>query len=56
MAKEVKKAVCEWCHAKCRVLVHSENGRLVTFDDATHWVMHDKPSQVSQLLIEHFSV
>jgi len=33
-----------------------EAGRLVTFEDATHWVMHDKPIEVSQLLIEHFSV
>jgi pimeloyl-ACP methyl ester carboxylesterase len=32
-----------------------EDGRLVTFQDAAHWVLHDKPSQVSQLLIEHFS-
>jgi pimeloyl-ACP methyl ester carboxylesterase len=32
-----------------------DNGRLVTFQDATHWVMQDKPEQVSQLLIEHFS-
>ncbi len=31
-----------------------EVGRLVTFEDATHWVMHDKPSEVSHLLIEHF--
>jgi len=31
------------------------NGRLVTFDDATHWVLHDKPEEVSQLLLEHFS-
>jgi pimeloyl-ACP methyl ester carboxylesterase len=31
-----------------------EDGRLVTFEDATHWVMHDKPGEVSQLLIEHF--
>jgi pimeloyl-ACP methyl ester carboxylesterase len=31
-----------------------EVGRLVTFEDATHWVMHDKPGEVSQLLIEHF--
>ncbi len=31
-----------------------ENGRLITFEDATHWVMHDKPREVSQLLIEHF--
>jgi pimeloyl-ACP methyl ester carboxylesterase len=29
--------------------------RMVTFEDATHWVMHDKPGEVSQLLIEHFS-
>ncbi len=34
---------------------HSENARLVTFEDATHWVMHDKPKEVSRLLIEHFS-
>ena len=32
-----------------------QNGRLVTFPDATHWVMHDKPGEVSDLLIEHFS-
>ena len=31
-----------------------EVGRLVTFEDSTHWVMHDKPSEVSHLLIEHF--
>ncbi len=31
-----------------------EAGRLVMFEDATHWVMHDKPREVSQLLIEHF--
>ena len=29
--------------------------RLVTFDDASHWVLHDKPKEVSRLLIEHFS-
>jgi pimeloyl-ACP methyl ester carboxylesterase len=31
-----------------------DNGRLVTFEDATHWVQHDKPEEVSYLLIEHF--
>jgi len=31
-----------------------QNGRLVTFEDATHWVLHDKPGEVSKLLIEHF--
>jgi pimeloyl-ACP methyl ester carboxylesterase len=30
--------------------------RLVTFEDATHWVLHDKPEEVSQLMIEHFRV
>jgi len=33
-----------------------EDGHLVTFQDATHWVLHDKPRQVSQLLIGHFSL
>ncbi|MGB3702321.1 MAG: alpha/beta hydrolase, partial [Anaerolineales bacterium] len=28
--------------------------RMITFEDATHWVLHDKPTEVSQLLIEHF--
>lgn len=32
-----------------------EDVRLVTFEDATHWVLHDKPEKVSQLLVEHFS-
>jgi pimeloyl-ACP methyl ester carboxylesterase len=31
-----------------------EDGHLFTFEDATHWVMYDKPDEVSQLLIEHF--
>ena len=32
-----------------------EQGRLVTFKDAAHWVMYDEPEEVSRLLIEHFS-
>ena len=32
-----------------------EDGRLVTFEDATHWVLHDEPEEVSQHLIAHFS-
>jgi pimeloyl-ACP methyl ester carboxylesterase len=28
--------------------------QMITFEDATHWVMHDKPGEVSRLLIEHF--
>jgi pimeloyl-ACP methyl ester carboxylesterase len=31
------------------------NGSLIYFDDATHWVQHDKAKEVSQLLIDHFS-
>ena len=27
--------------------------RLVTFEDATHWVMHDKPQEVSREMIKH---
>jgi pimeloyl-ACP methyl ester carboxylesterase len=30
-------------------------GRLVTFEDASHWVMRDKSKEVSKLLIDHFS-
>ncbi len=29
MAREVKKAICHFCHDRCRVLVPTENGRVV---------------------------
>lgn len=32
-----------------------EDVQLVTFEDASHWVLHDKPDEVNHLLIEHFS-
>jgi pimeloyl-ACP methyl ester carboxylesterase len=32
-----------------------DEGRLVTFPEASHWVLHDEAERVSQLLIEHFS-
>ncbi len=32
-----------------------ENGRLEYLEDATHWVQQDKPDQVNQLLIDHFT-
>lgn len=35
-------------------LEHCRQGELVIFNDATHWVQHDKPDEVSQLLIDHF--
>ena len=31
-----------------------QDGRLEYFDDASHWVQHDKATEVSQLLIDHF--
>jgi pimeloyl-ACP methyl ester carboxylesterase len=31
-----------------------DDGRLVVFEDATHWVQHDKPGEVSALLAEFF--
>ncbi|NQS91409.1 MAG: alpha/beta hydrolase [Chloroflexi bacterium] len=31
-----------------------QDGKLVYFEDATHWVQHDKAAEVSQLLINHF--
>jgi pimeloyl-ACP methyl ester carboxylesterase len=31
------------------------DGRLVTFEDATHWVLYDRSAEVSGYLIEHFS-
>jgi pimeloyl-ACP methyl ester carboxylesterase len=31
-----------------------DDSRIVFFEDATHWVMREKPGDVSRLLIEHF--
>ncbi len=31
--EQVKRAVCRGCHVRCRVAVHSENGRLVKIDE-----------------------
>jgi pimeloyl-ACP methyl ester carboxylesterase len=36
-------------------LEYCRDGRLVFFEDASHWVQHDKAEEVSQLLIDHFS-
>jgi len=35
-------------------LEHCQDGKLVYFEDASHWVQHDKAPAVSQLLIDHF--
>ena len=31
-----------------------DNGRLVFFEEATHWVQHDEPQQVNALLADFF--
>ncbi|MBI4330122.1 MAG: molybdopterin-dependent oxidoreductase [Chloroflexi bacterium] len=33
MNEVVTKALCRWCHARCRVAVHSDNGRLVRIEE-----------------------
>ena len=33
MAEMVKKALCRWCHARCRVLVYSDDGRFVKIEE-----------------------
>lgn len=40
--KKVKLAVCEHCHSRCQVMVHSENGRLVRFEKADSDPMADQ--------------
>ena len=36
-------------------LEYCSDGQLEAFEDATHWVMQDKPEEVSQLMIDFFS-
>lgn len=33
MAEEIKRAVCTFCHARCRLAVHVEGGRLISFEE-----------------------
>lgn len=30
-----------------------DNGELIIYEDATHWLAHDKPEEVSQRILEH---
>lgn len=34
---------------------YCDDGRLVMLEDATHWVQHDRPRRVNQLLVEHLT-
>jgi pimeloyl-ACP methyl ester carboxylesterase len=36
-------------------IARCDRGRLITIEDATHWVHHDQPARVNQLLLEHLS-
>jgi len=42
MTIETKRAVCEHCHSRCRVLVHSENGRLTSFEEDRSYPLWDR--------------
>ncbi len=33
MAQEVKSAICEFCNPRCRILVYSENGKMVKMEE-----------------------
>ena len=33
MVQAAKKSICQMCHARCRVLVYSENGRLTRIEE-----------------------
>jgi thiosulfate reductase/polysulfide reductase chain A len=42
MTRETRRAVCEHCHARCRVLVHSEDNRLIGFEEDRSYPLWDK--------------
>jgi pimeloyl-ACP methyl ester carboxylesterase len=44
LGAEMASASLKWC----------DDGRLVFFESATHWVQHDEPEAVSRHLVEFF--
>jgi pimeloyl-ACP methyl ester carboxylesterase len=32
-----------------------DDGQLITFEDATHWILHDEPEVISKYIVEYFS-
>lgn len=35
-------------------LKYCDDGKLIYFDEATHWIQHDEPDRVNQLMLEFF--
>jgi pimeloyl-ACP methyl ester carboxylesterase len=33
---------------------YCEQGQLVYFDEATHWIHHEEPDRVNRLMVEFF--
>ena len=49
--KESKRAVCEMCHSRCRVVVHSENGRLIDIEEDRSFPLVDNISPPTKACI-----
>ena len=39
--KESKHMVCEFCHSRCRVIVHSENGKLINIEEDPTYPLYE---------------
>ena len=48
-----KDAYLKWEMAE-ESLKHCQDGQLVFFDDATHWIQHEEPDRVNELLLKFF--
>jgi pimeloyl-ACP methyl ester carboxylesterase len=46
-----KFLMAEMAHESLR---YCANGELFTFAEASHWLQHEEPTRVSQLLVEFF--
>ncbi len=48
-----KDAYLKWEMAQASVEL-CDNGKLIYFDNATHWIAHEEPDRVNQLMLEFF--
>ncbi len=48
-----KDAYLKWEMAQASVEL-CDNGKLIYFDNATHWIQHEEPDRVNQLMLEFF--